>query len=172
MMIQILKHRMTKANPEGIDILDGEIKCIKDKLDELDQEIDGGDNEWRELKSLVGVVRDELEDNTKEVDTMLDSIVEEGDEQEGEEEGEDEEQLSDLGSATSSNELKLGSGDTELSGKTTESPDADSAKKHLDSVEALLQYAENLDSEEEGGSIHSAISVDKDLTFPKLTILK
>ena len=87
---------MTKANPEGIDILDGEIKCINDKLDELDREIDGSANEWKELKCLVGVVREELEGSTKKVDTMLDSIVEEGDdEQDEEEEGEDEEQLGD-----------------------------------------------------------------------------
>ena len=32
---------------------------------------------------------------------------------------------------------------------------------HFDSVEALLQYAEKLDSEEEG-SIHSAMSVDEE----------
>ena len=51
---------MTEANPEGIDILDGEMKCIKDKLDELDREIDSSANEWKELKSLVAVVRDEL----------------------------------------------------------------------------------------------------------------
>ena len=93
---------MTEANPEGIDILDGEIKCIKDKLDDLDREIDGNSNEWKELKSLVGVVREELEGNPKEVDTMLDSNAEEGDdEQDGGEEGEDEEQLSDPGNETS-----------------------------------------------------------------------
>ena len=92
---------MTEANPEGIDILDGEIKCIKDKLDELDREIDGSANEWKELKSLVGVVREEIEGNTKEADTMLDSNAEEGDEQDGGEEGEDEEQLSDPGNETS-----------------------------------------------------------------------
>ena len=92
---------MTEANPEGIDILDGEIKCIKDKLDELDREIDGNANEWKELKCLVGVVREELEGNLKEVDTMLDSNAEEGDEQDGGEEGEDEEQLSDPGNETS-----------------------------------------------------------------------
>jgi len=57
---------MTEANPEGIDILDGEINCIKDKLDDLDREIDGSANEWKELKSLVGVVREELERSTKE----------------------------------------------------------------------------------------------------------
>ena len=55
-----MKHRIV-ANPEGVDILDGEIKCIKDKLDDLDREIDGSANEWKELKSLVGVVREELE---------------------------------------------------------------------------------------------------------------
>ena len=95
-IIQILKHRMTKANPEGIDILDGEIKYIKDKLDELDREIDGSANEWKELKSLVGVVREELEGSTKKADTVLDSIVEEGDEQDGGEEGEDEEHLGEV----------------------------------------------------------------------------
>ena len=86
---------MTCANPEGIDILDGEIKCIKDKLDDLDREIDGSANEWKEMKSLVGVVREELEGSTNKADTVLDSIVEEGDEQDGGEEGEDEEQLND-----------------------------------------------------------------------------
>ena len=66
---------MTEAYPVGIDILDGEIKCIKDKLDELDREIDGSANQWKELKSLVSVVREEIEGRTKETDTMLDSIV-------------------------------------------------------------------------------------------------
>ena len=162
---------MTEAKPEGIDILDGEIKCIKDKLDDLDREIDGNSNEWKELKSLVGVVREELEGSTKKAD--IDSIVEEGDdEQEGEEEGEDEEQLSDPGSATSSNFIEPGSGDTELSGKTTQSPDADSPQKPLDSVDALLQYAENLDSEEEeGGSIHSAMSVDKGMDVGQVKLI-
>jgi len=106
---QILKHRIV-ANPEGVDILDGEIKCIEDKLDELDREIDGSANEWKELKSLVGVVREELEGknvnykegdpaHTKEIVTEEVSTDSKGEER--------------LSSKPASSNLELASGRTE-----------------------------------------------------------
>jgi len=57
---------MTEANPDGIDILDGEIECIKDKLDDLDREIGGNAEQWKQMKCLVDAVREEL-DNGKNV---------------------------------------------------------------------------------------------------------
>ena len=102
-----MKHRIV-ANPEGVDILDGEIDCIKDKLNELDREINGSASEWKELKSLVGVVREELEGKNVNYKAHTKNNVTE--EVSTDSKGEKEECLS---SKPASSNLELASGQTE-----------------------------------------------------------
>ena len=52
---------MSDANPTGINVPDSEILCIKDKLCELESELEAKGDTWQQMKSLLDAVKDELE---------------------------------------------------------------------------------------------------------------
>ena len=62
---QILKRRVSDANPTGINIPDSEMKCMKDKLREFQSELADRGDQWKEMKNLVDVVKDEMEDKSE-----------------------------------------------------------------------------------------------------------
>lgn len=62
---QILKRRVSDANPTGINIPDSEMKCIKDKIREFQSQLAVRGDQWKEMKNLVDVVKDEMEDKSK-----------------------------------------------------------------------------------------------------------